>query len=148
MSSLCYRSRSFLLLHCASDAYKRTIIAAIWVSILLVSYESFVRHLTHLPSFFSGQVVCCTPGGRQRDIQSPRGIEGYYLLGENANPDVPQFTGWKVQGNFGGENYPDRTRKIFNEGGLYGEVRGACYLSYLSRLTKPAVAYGLPPTGV
>jgi hypothetical protein len=70
----------------------------------------------------AGMVVCCTPGGRQRDIQQPRGIEGYYLLGEGGDIGVSQFTGWKVQGNFGGEDYPDKTRKIFNEGGLYGEV--------------------------
>ncbi|KAL1744295.1 glycoside hydrolase superfamily [Schizophyllum fasciatum] len=69
-------------------------------------------------------VVCCTPGGRQRDIQSPRGIEGYYLLGDNGNHNVDQFSHWKVQGNFGGEDYPDKTRRIFNEGGLYGERMG------------------------
>ncbi|KAJ3574796.1 hypothetical protein NP233_g1522 [Leucocoprinus birnbaumii] len=72
----------------------------------------------------AGQIVCCTPGGRQRDIQSPRGIEGYYLLGENADPNVSQFTSWKIQGNFGGEDYPDKTRKIYNEGGLFGERMG------------------------
>ncbi|KXN92303.1 putative beta-galactosidase A [Leucoagaricus sp. SymC.cos] len=78
----------------------------------------------HMGFNLAGQIVCCTPGGRQRDIQSPRGIEGHYLLGENADPGVRQFTGWKIQGNFGGENYPDKTRKIFNEGGLFGERMG------------------------
>lgn len=44
--------------------------------------------------------------------------KGYYLLGDNADPGVTQFSGWKIQGNFGGEDYPDKTRKIFNEGEL------------------------------
>ncbi|TRM62987.1 glycoside hydrolase superfamily [Schizophyllum amplum] len=68
-------------------------------------------------------IVCCSPGGRQRDIQSPRGIEGYYLLGSDSS-SVDQFTSWKVQGNFGGEDHPDKTRRIFNEGGLFGERMG------------------------
>lgn len=93
-----------------------------------------MRSMQGLTVFHIGQIVCCTPGGRQRDIQSPRGIEvglllllseprfsdqmlqGYYLLGENESPNDTQFSRWKVQGNFGGEDYPDKTRKIFNEG--------------------------------
>jgi hypothetical protein len=43
-------------------------------------------------------------------------LQGYYLLGENESPNDTQFSRWKVQGNFGGEDYPDKTRKIFNEG--------------------------------
>ncbi|KAI5825568.1 hypothetical protein K523DRAFT_419922 [Schizophyllum commune Tattone D] len=78
----------------------------------------------HMGFYLAGEVVCCTPGGRQRDIQSPRGIEGYYLLGSDDDSSVDQFTHWKVQGNFGGEDYPDKTRRIFNEGGLYGERVG------------------------
>ncbi|KIO23116.1 glycoside hydrolase family 35 protein [Tulasnella calospora MUT 4182] len=50
--------------------------------------------------------------------RSPRGIRGYDLH----NGD---FTYWKVQGKSGGfNNYPDRKRGIFNEGGLYGERMG------------------------
>lgn len=39
--------------------------------------------------------------------------QGYYLVGRN---ESQQFTGWKVAGNFGGEDLPDKTRKILNEG--------------------------------
>jgi len=49
-------------------------------------------------------------------------LQGYFLLGKDSNQDVDQFSNWKIQGNFGGEDYPDKTRKIFNEGGLFGEV--------------------------
>ncbi|EJD44926.1 hypothetical protein AURDEDRAFT_64886 [Auricularia subglabra TFB-10046 SS5] len=66
-------------------------------------------------------IVCCTPGGRQRDIQMPRGIQGYLLVGRDENH---QFTQWKVAGNLGGEDFPDKTRKILNEGGLFGERMG------------------------
>ncbi|KAG6828113.1 hypothetical protein H0H92_009165 [Tricholoma furcatifolium] len=69
----------------------------------------------------AGQIVCCTPGGRQRDLQQPRGIQGYYLEGR---PETAQFTGWKMTGNYMGENFPDKTRKILNEGGLYAERMG------------------------
>ncbi|KAF7307336.1 Beta-galactosidase [Mycena indigotica] len=67
----------------------------------------------------SGMIVCCTPGGRARDLQQPRGIQGYYLVGRDE-----QFTGWKVAGNFMGEDAPDMARKIFNEGGLFAERKG------------------------
>ncbi|KDQ12662.1 glycoside hydrolase family 35 protein [Botryobasidium botryosum FD-172 SS1] len=50
--------------------------------------------------------------------KSPRGIRGYKL-----NDGV--FTQWKVQGKKGGYNqFPDKVRGIFNEGGLYGERAG------------------------
>ncbi|KAF7978651.1 hypothetical protein HWV62_45164 [Athelia sp. TMB] len=50
--------------------------------------------------------------------KSPRGIRGFNL-------DSGNFTGWKVQGKLGGyTNYPDKTRGVFNEGGLYGERQG------------------------
>ncbi|EIN12193.1 glycoside hydrolase family 35 protein [Punctularia strigosozonata HHB-11173 SS5] len=75
----------------------------------------------HMGYNLAGMVVCCTPGGRQFDIQMPRGIQGYYLEGRD---EGNQFTGWKVAGNLGGEDYPDKTRKILNEGGLYGERMG------------------------
>lgn len=39
---------------------------------------------------------------------------------------MDQFSNWKIQGNFDGEDYPDKTRKIFNEGGLFGEVNRWC----------------------
>ena len=31
---------------------------------------------------------------------------------------------WKLTGNFGGEDYPDKARGPLNEGGLYGERQG------------------------
>lgn len=46
-------------------------------------------------------------------------MQGYYLVGRNTSA---QFTGWTVAGNFMGEHHPDTVRKIYNEGGLYGEV--------------------------
>ena len=81
----------------------------------------------------AGQIVCCTPGGRQRDLQQPRGLQvhafvscetlviiillqGYYLAGR---PVDAQFTKWELAGNYGGEDFPDKTRKILNEGKLW-----------------------------
>ncbi|KAK7017630.1 beta-galactosidase [Favolaschia claudopus] len=75
----------------------------------------------HMGGDLSGQDVCCTPGGRARDLQQPRGLQGYFLVGRDASS---QFTGWKVAGNFMGENHPDTVRKIYNEGGLFGERKG------------------------
>ncbi|KAJ7191330.1 glycoside hydrolase family 35 protein [Mycena pura] len=69
----------------------------------------------------SGMDVCCTPGGRARDLQQPRGLQGYYLVGRDTGA---QFTGWTLAGNFMGEHHPDTVRKIYNEGGLYGERKG------------------------
>ncbi|KAG6901783.1 hypothetical protein C0995_008029 [Termitomyces sp. Mi166 len=34
------------------------------------------------------------------------------------------FIKWKLAGNYGGEDFPDKTRKILNEGGLYAERKG------------------------
>ncbi|KAJ3509470.1 hypothetical protein NLJ89_g5205 [Agrocybe chaxingu] len=56
-----------------------------------------------------------TSGTNTDSSKSPRGIRGFALDG-NA------FTTWKVQGKVGGYNhYPDRTRGVLNEGGLFGE---------------------------
>ncbi|KAF8525605.1 glycoside hydrolase superfamily [Hysterangium stoloniferum] len=50
--------------------------------------------------------------------KSPRGIMGFKL-------NTGEFTTWKLQGKLGGyTGYPDRTRGIFNEGGLFGEREG------------------------
>ncbi|KAJ3543307.1 hypothetical protein NM688_g5870 [Phlebia brevispora] len=50
--------------------------------------------------------------------RSPRGIPGFQLTGGT-------FTTWKVQGKLGGyTNYPDKTRGVLNEGGLFGERQG------------------------
>ncbi|KAJ7704161.1 glycoside hydrolase family 35 protein [Mycena metata] len=89
---------------------------------LLLQGENHVIVLQdHMGGDLSGQDVCCTPGGRARDLQQPRGLQGYYLVGRNANA---QFTGWTLAGNFLGEHHPDTARKIYNEGGLYGERKG------------------------
>ena len=50
-------------------------------------------------------------------LQSPRGIRGYTLSGNN-------FTTWKLTGNFGGEDFPDKVRGPYNEGGLWAERVG------------------------
>ncbi|CAE6498012.1 unnamed protein product [Rhizoctonia solani] len=73
--------------------------------------------------------------------KSPRGIRGFQLpdggkfgewkvqgkLGGYTKylPDGGKFGEWKVQGKLGGyTNFPDKTRGVFNEGGLYGERAG------------------------
>lgn len=57
-------------------------------------------------------------GSSTNDPKSPRGIAGFEL-------NTGNFGVWKVQGKLGGyTNYPDKTRGIFNEGGLFGERAG------------------------
>ncbi|CAL1711293.1 unnamed protein product [Somion occarium] len=51
--------------------------------------------------------------------KTPRGIRGYELFGGG------DFTVWKLQGNLGGEDYPDKVRGPLNEGGLFVERQGA-----------------------
>lgn len=52
------------------------------------------------------------------DPKSPRGIAGFELVTGN-------ITTWKVQGKYGGyTRFPDKTRGILNEGGLFGEREG------------------------
>uniref|UniRef100_A0A0W0G5J3 beta-galactosidase n=1 Tax=Moniliophthora roreri TaxID=221103 RepID=A0A0W0G5J3_MONRR len=51
-------------------------------------------------------------------MKSPRGIRGFQL--NNGN-----FTSWKVQGKIGGyTNFPDKTRGVLNDGGLFGQRKG------------------------
>ncbi|KAF9258036.1 glycoside hydrolase family 35 protein [Marasmius fiardii PR-910] len=54
--------------------------------------------------------------------KTPRGIRGYKLLTADNTTD---FTEWKVAGNIGGENAPDRIRGPYNEGGWWFEREGA-----------------------
>jgi|ERR1700761_4799011 len=122
----------------------------------------------------AGQIVCCTPGGRQRDLQQPRGIQvsggislssgvvidteqGYYLVGRDGDE---QFTDWKVAGNFKGEDFPDQTRKILNEGedgiihairilltptgGLFAEVRCSVLFACLFNAFGQRMGWHLP----
>lgn len=74
-------------------------------------------------------------------------FQGYFLLGEDGDPDVDQFSNWKIQGNFGGEDYPDKTRKIFNEGGLFGEV-SRWYQSLVALRCSKDIADGLSSSRV
>ncbi|TID21491.1 glycoside hydrolase family 35 protein [Venturia nashicola] len=53
------------------------------------------------------------------EMKSPRGILDYSLSG-HTQKDVT----WKLTGNFGGENYPDKVRGPLNEGGMWAERQG------------------------
>ncbi|KAF9465547.1 glycoside hydrolase family 35 protein [Collybia nuda] len=55
------------------------------------------------------------------EFKAPRGIRGYKLVSSN-NKD---FTQWRVAGNIGGENAPDKVRGPYNEGGWWFERVGA-----------------------
>ncbi|KAI1778006.1 glycoside hydrolase family 35 protein [Hypoxylon cercidicola] len=55
------------------------------------------------------------------DMKSPRGILGWRLETSKAT-NTP--ISWKLTGNFGGEDYQDRTRGPLNEGGLHAERQG------------------------
>jgi hypothetical protein len=46
------------------------------------------------------------------------------LLGLDGASTV-DFTHWKIQGNLGGEDFPDKVRGPLNEGGLFVERQGA-----------------------
>ncbi|KDQ55125.1 glycoside hydrolase family 35 protein [Jaapia argillacea MUCL 33604] len=69
--------------------------------------------------------VVVDPTGLEEDyngldlFKTPRGVRGYTLLGGG------DFDYWKVQGNLGGENFPDEVRGPLNEGGLFVERQGA-----------------------
>ncbi|KAJ7231397.1 glycoside hydrolase family 35 protein [Mycena haematopus] len=59
-----------------------------------------------------------TDGDNADSSKNPRGVRGFALDGGN-------FSDWKVQGKVGGYiAYPDKTRGLFNEGGLFGERCG------------------------
>ncbi|KAK7695246.1 hypothetical protein QCA50_002436 [Cerrena zonata] len=68
--------------------------------------------------------VVVDPTGLEEDyngqdtFKTPRGIRGYQLLGG------VDFDHWKVQGNLGGEDFPDKVRGPLNEGGLFVERQG------------------------
>ncbi|KIP05238.1 glycoside hydrolase family 35 protein [Phlebiopsis gigantea 11061_1 CR5-6] len=53
------------------------------------------------------------------EFKTPRGIRGYTLLGGG------DFGFWRIQGNLGGEDFPDKVRGPLNEGGLFVEREGA-----------------------
>ncbi|KAG6855827.1 hypothetical protein H0H87_010440 [Tephrocybe sp. NHM501043] len=87
---------------------------AIWVEILLAKLCAALRA--------AGRGISSSPGvSRCVPLKEPvggiaaadRGLQGYYLEGR---PAAAQFTKWELAGNFGGEEVPDKTRKILNEG--------------------------------
>ncbi|KAI0694018.1 glycoside hydrolase superfamily [Cerioporus squamosus] len=75
------------------------------------------------------------------DQKSERGIRGFELHG-----GVGHFSTWKVQGKLGGyTGFPDRTRGILNEGGLFGERQGWHLPGFdTSDWTTRALSEGLP----
>ncbi|KAI0821239.1 glycoside hydrolase family 35 protein [Irpex lacteus] len=74
--------------------------------------------------------VVVDPTGLEEDydgqdtFKTPRGIRGYTLL-SSSNASSVDFTHWKIQGNLGGEDFPDKVRGPLNEGGLFVERQGA-----------------------
>ena len=52
-------------------------------------------------------------------MKEPRGILDFDLSGREKN-----VVTWKLTGNFGGEQYPDKYRGPLNEGGLFAERQG------------------------
>ncbi|KAJ6612291.1 beta-galactosidase, domain 2-domain-containing protein [Mycena sp. CBHHK59/15] len=59
-----------------------------------------------------------TNGGDPDTSKSPRGVRGFKL-------DTGSFGEWKVQGKVGGyTGFLDKTRGVFNEGGLFAERQG------------------------
>ncbi|EIM81441.1 uncharacterized protein STEHIDRAFT_66589 [Stereum hirsutum FP-91666 SS1] len=80
-----------------------------------------------------------TEGKTTDSSRSPRGVRGFRLNSGN-------FTSWKVQGKIGGyNNFPDKHRGIFNEGGLYGERLGWHLPSYdTSFFSHRDLSAGLP----
>lgn len=53
------------------------------------------------------------------EMKNPRGILNYDLSGRPQSAIT-----WKITGNFGGENYADKTRGPLNEGAFYAERQG------------------------
>ena len=71
--------------------------------------------------------------------QTPRGIRGYRLLGGG------DFDAWKIQGNLGGEDYPDKVRGPLNEGGLFVE-RAGLFLPFLNVSPLSRIFDRCPPS--
>ncbi|PPQ64156.1 hypothetical protein CVT24_008791 [Panaeolus cyanescens] len=60
-----------------------------------------------------------TQGANTDSSKGPRGVRGFAL--DNGGT----FASWKVQGKVGGyKGFPDKTRGVLNEGGLFGERKG------------------------
>ncbi|KAF7311208.1 BetaGal-dom2 domain-containing protein [Mycena kentingensis (nom. inval.)] len=80
-----------------------------------------------------------TDGNNADASKNPRGIRGFAL-------DSGEFGDWKVQGKVGGyKAFPDKTRGIFNEGGLFGERQGGHLPGFdTTSWTARDLALGLP----
>lgn len=57
-------------------------------------------------------------------VKLPRGIVGSHFPSLRAASLPEPKVEWKVQGNFRGEDAPDKVRRSLNEGGLHAEVQG------------------------
>lgn len=74
----------------------------------MISYFSSLNsHFAGLEEDFDGD----------DSFKTPRGIRGYQLHGA-------EFDTWKIAGNLGGEDGPDKVRGVLNEGGLFVERIG------------------------
>ncbi|KAK7061407.1 beta-galactosidase [Favolaschia claudopus] len=74
------------------------------------------------------------------EFKTPRGILSYSFPGSIGTI----VSVWKVAGNFGGENYADRSRGALNEGGLFAERQGW----HLPRFDDSGWAAGSPMKGI
>ncbi|KAF8075232.1 glycoside hydrolase family 35 protein [Lyophyllum atratum] len=79
------------------------------------------------------------------EFKTPRGIRGYKLL----SADGKDFTQWRVAGNIGGENAPDKVRGPYNEGGWWFERVGAHLPGYDASSWQACTPYqGITKPGV
>lgn len=73
--------------------------------------------------------------------KTPRGILSYSFAGSPGT----KIDSWRVQGNYKGEQCPDRVRKCLNEGGLHAEVQG-WHLPGFDASDWPVLLEDSPPT--
>ncbi|KAF9465548.1 glycoside hydrolase family 35 protein [Collybia nuda] len=79
------------------------------------------------------------------EVKTPRGIRGYQLFSD----DNKDFTQWRLAGNIGGENAPDKVRGPYNEGGWWFERVGAHLPGYDASAWKSCSPYqGIAKPGV
>ncbi|KAF8588348.1 glycoside hydrolase family 35 protein [Ramaria rubella] len=77
-------------------------------------------------------------------FKNPRGIRGYALVG-----GTQDFDSWKLTGNLGGEDFPDKARGPLNEGGLFAERSGAILPGFDDSLWKQSTPFtGLSSAGI
>ncbi|KZT23601.1 glycoside hydrolase family 35 protein [Neolentinus lepideus HHB14362 ss-1] len=90
-----------------------------------ITTETWSFNTTHLNEGDNVLTVVVDQTGLEEDyggddtFKTPRGVRGYTLLGGG------DFDYWKLQGNLGGEDFPDKVRGPLNEGGLFVERQGA-----------------------